>query len=70
MKAIEQSCRATADAFPRCLYLGLDVLVTPGLRGHRVLEVNGFGDLIKGARHHGLTPYEAEARAWLERSAA
>ncbi len=65
--AIEESCRATAAAFPGCLYLGLDVLVTPGLRGHRVLEVNGFGDLIKGARHQGLTPYEAEVRAWQER---
>lgn len=69
-RAIEHSCRVTAAAFPGCLYLGLDVLVTAGLRGHRVIEVNGFGDLLKGVRHEGLTPYEAEARAWKARAAA
>ena len=37
--------------------------VAPGLRSHRVLEVNAFGDLLKGALHEGRNTYESQLQA-------
>lgn len=56
-------CRKVARCFPRTLHLGLDVAMLPGLRSHRVLEVNAFGDLLKGITHEGLDTYSAELNA-------
>lgn len=57
------TARRVASAFPRSLHLGLDVAVPPGFRSHVVLEVNAFGDWLKGVLHEGRSPYECELRA-------
>ena len=57
---IEGSCRAVAQAFAKMQYVGVDVAVTSGLRGHRVLEVNAFGDELNHVLHGGLAPHEAQ----------
>ena len=58
-----QTCRAVGRAFPRSLYLGLDVAVTRDLRRHAVLEVNAFGDHVKGVLAGGKTPHEFQVEA-------
>lgn len=57
------SCRRVARLFPRTLQLGLDVAVLPGMRSHRVLEVNAFGDLLKGVTLGGRNTYDAQLAA-------
>lgn len=58
-----ETCRRVARLFPRSLQLGLDVAVLPGMRSHRVLEVNAFGDLLKGVSHDDLNTYQAQLAA-------
>ena len=58
------TCRRVAQAFPRSLYLGIDLMFTPKLQRHYVLEVNAFGDLLPGILHKGDDTYTAELRAW------
>lgn len=60
---LRQTCRAVAQAFPRSLYLGLDVAVARGFRGHVVLEVNAFGDYIKDVSPSGHTPQDTQLEA-------
>lgn len=64
-----QTCeRVMKVAFPRSLYAGIDLAVAPNFRGHSVLEVNAFGDLLHGVSHEGLDTYAAElSAAGLER---
>jgi hypothetical protein len=62
-------CRRVAAAFPGCLYLGVDVLVSPGFRTHCVAEVNAFGDLLPGVRSVGDDAFEAEVGALVARDA-
>lgn len=57
------TAQRVAKAFPRSLHLGLDVAITPGFRSHAVLEVNAFGDWLKGVLHEGRTTHEHELRA-------
>lgn len=61
--AILETCRRCARLFPDSLHLGLDILLTPGFRQHRLLEVNAFGDLLPGVLHDGKSTYEAEIEA-------
>ena len=56
------TARRTAAHFPGALHLGLDIAVATDLRRHCVLEVNVFGDLLKGVLHNGLDPYELQVR--------
>ncbi|WP_394846042.1 STM4014 family protein [Pendulispora brunnea] len=49
-----------AKAFPRSLAIGVDLLVEPDPRRMAVLEMNAFGDLLRGALHDGEDPYEAQ----------
>lgn len=44
----------------QCLHVGVDLLLEAGLRGHRVIEANAFGDLLPGLTHAGLSVYEWE----------
>jgi hypothetical protein len=45
----------------QCLHVGVDLLFEAGLRGHRVIEANAFGDLLPGLRTGaGLSVYEWE----------
>jgi hypothetical protein len=41
-------CTRTARLFPKCNYLGLDVLQQSGFRQPVILEANAFGDLLPG----------------------
>jgi glutathione synthase/RimK-type ligase-like ATP-grasp enzyme len=59
--ALETASHA-ASLFPRCLYVGVDLLLTPRFRS-AVLEANAFGDLLPGMLCNGLDTYEAEVAA-------
>jgi hypothetical protein len=56
------AARRAAGLFPRCLHVGVDLLLTPRFR-HAVLEANAFGDLLQGVLSDGLDTYEAEVAA-------
>jgi len=59
-RQLHNSCRKTAQLFPRSLQMGLDVVFTPGMRRHAVLEINAFGDLLPGVLFDGMSTYEAQ----------
>jgi hypothetical protein len=62
--ALDATCRAVAKAFPGALQIGIDVAVAAGLARHYVLEVNAFGDLLKGiTTGQGLDAYDVQLRA-------
>lgn len=46
-----------ARLFPRALHVGMDLMLTPGLRQAFVLEGNAFGDLLPGLEAEGLDAY-------------
>jgi hypothetical protein len=52
--------RVMEVVLPRTLYAGIDLAIAPNFRGHSVLEVNAFGDLLPGVLHEGLDTYGAE----------
>lgn len=58
-----EACERVAACFPRSLHVGVDLLFTPGFRGHAILEANAFGDLLPNILHDGYDSYEAEIRA-------
>lgn len=58
-----ESCRHAAGCFPDSLYVGIDLLFTPGFRSHVIVEANAFGDLLPGVLSNGQTTYEAELLA-------
>lgn len=58
--AAMQVCENAMLAFPNSLYAGVDLLVTPDLRRHYVLEVNAFGDLLHETFYDGMDPYTLE----------
>ena len=62
-QAMLSTCRRVGRAFAQSAYLGLDVAITGDLRRHVVLEVNAFGDWIKGVFAAGQTPHDAELEA-------
>src|SRR5262245_28345351 len=59
--ALDATCRIVAQVFPGALQIGIDVAVAAGLARHYVLEVNAFGDLLKGiATSQGLDAYDVQ----------
>ena len=50
-------CEKAAQAIPDALYVGWDVLVTPGFRKAYLLEGNAFGDLLPNVIHAGRSTY-------------
>ena len=64
-KDLMETCAAVGRLFSRTLHVGIDVAVTPGFRRHVVLEVNAFGDLLKGVTAHGLSTYQQEIQTLL-----
>lgn len=59
--AIQHTCeRVMATCFPRSLYAGIDVRISPDYRQHHVLEVNAFGDLLPNVLCNGRDTYETE----------
>jgi hypothetical protein len=59
-EAAWNSCAAVAAAFPRNLYIGIDLLFQPSLARHAVLEVNAFCDLLPGVIDNGADTYAAD----------
>jgi hypothetical protein len=57
-----RAAAAAAATFPKSLMTGVDVLLEPAGRAV-VLEVNAFGDLLRGAIDDGENPYEAQLAA-------
>lgn len=57
------TCEKTAQAFPKCLYIGVDVLISSNFKSHAVAEANAFGDLLPGVLCDGLSTYEYELEA-------
>jgi glutathione synthase/RimK-type ligase-like ATP-grasp enzyme len=49
-----------SSAFPNSLHAGVDLLMTPGYRRRFILEVNAFGDLLRGVSDRGLSTHDAE----------
>ncbi len=62
-QALEATCSRIGNLYAGSLQLGVDLLLTPGLRNHFVLEVNAFGDLLPRVLHEGQTTFEAELAA-------
>jgi hypothetical protein len=58
------SCRTIAKAHG-ALHVGIDLMYTAELDGHRVLEANAFGDLLPNLTRDGLSVHEWEIRAAL-----
>jgi hypothetical protein len=58
-----KTCAAAMQIFPKSLYAGVDLLITPDFKRHAVLEINAFGDQLPGVLHRGLDTYDAEIRA-------
>lgn len=63
------TCERAASAFPGSLHAAVDLLIAPGYRRHAVLEVNAFGDLLRGVVDRGLDTYDAEVEALMARGA-
>jgi hypothetical protein len=61
--AAMEDCRRVAGAFPASLHVGIDLLVSAGLRKHAILEANAFGDLLPGLQYRGHDTYTAEILA-------
>lgn len=56
---LRRTAEAAVACFDRCMYAGVDLLVTPSGAVH-VVEVNAFGDFHEGVVHEGLDTYQAE----------
>jgi len=64
------TCRHAGRRFAGSFHVALDVAVAVDLRRHYVLEVNAFGDLLRGVYLDGLDPYAfeiARVPGWLAR---
>jgi hypothetical protein len=53
-------CRDAMACFPRSLYAGIDLLITPDFQRQYVLEMNAFGDLLHDTFYRGIDPYTME----------
>lgn len=54
--------KAAARCFPSLTAVGVDMAVLSGYQRAAVLEINAFGDFVKGAFLEGLTPHEWQIR--------
>ncbi|OQP49947.1 STM4014 family protein [Niastella populi] len=64
---IKQLAEQAAACFPKSLYMGIDLLLTAGLRKTVVLEINAFGDLLPNLADEGETCYEAQINAMVKK---
>lgn len=59
--AIQRTCeQVMTTCFPRSLYAGIDLRISPDYQHHHVLEVNAFGDLLPNVLCNGRDTYETE----------
>ena len=67
--AIQRTCeQVMASCFPKSLYAGIDLRISPDYRHHHVLEVNAFGDLLPDVLCNEKDTYESEIIAMRDRS--
>ncbi len=59
-QSILKTTEAVARIFPRSLYMGIDLLVSAGLKKHAVAEVNAFGDHLKDVYFDKHNTYTSE----------
>jgi glutathione synthase/RimK-type ligase-like ATP-grasp enzyme len=59
------TCEQAAACFPRSFYCGVDLLISPNLKDHYILELNAFGDLLQGITYEGLDTYATEVKMLL-----
>ena len=65
--AIQRTCEQVMETcFPRSLYAGIDLRISPDYQHHQVLEVNAFGDLLPDVLCDGSDTYESEIVAMLQ----
>lgn len=64
---IKEVCQSAAKVFPKSLYAGVDLLLTPDFNQKIVLEINAFGDLLPNVLCDGVDTYTAELNAFLQR---
>jgi hypothetical protein len=64
-QAAMDTAERAMQLFPHSLYSGLDVMWTPDLRRHAILEANAFGDLLPEVLYDGRDTYTAEIEAAL-----
>lgn len=64
-RAIALAAKA-AECFSGSLHAGVDLLIKRDWSGAAVLEVNAFGDLLKGVTHEGVGTYDAEMEVLLK----
>lgn len=62
-QSVKTSCEQALQCFPNSLYAGADVLLTPSLRQHAILELNAFGDYHRKIYVEGLDTFGAELKA-------
>lgn len=60
-----KTCKKVAKLFPKSYQLSVDIAVSTRFDKHYVLEINGFGDLLKGTLCKGLNTYEYQVNSWL-----
>jgi len=59
--AIQRTCeQVMITCFPRSLYAGIDLRISPDYQHHQVLEVNAFGDLLPDVLCDGRDTYDCE----------
>ncbi len=64
--AIQRTCEHVMTAcFPRSLYAGIDLRISPNYQHYQLLEVNAFGDLLPNVLCNGRDTYESEIVAVL-----
>lgn len=57
-QALLDTCREVGRLFPMVYQIGIDIAVHSNFQKHSILEINAFGDFLKGITHQGLTPYQ------------
>ncbi|HEX7773580.1 MAG TPA: STM4014 family protein, partial [Pyrinomonadaceae bacterium] len=63
---IQRTCeQVMTTCFPKSLYAGIDLRISPDYQHHQVLEVNAFGDLLPNVLCNGRDTYETEIAAML-----
>jgi hypothetical protein len=68
-EAAMASCRAVQRA-SGAFHVGVDLMFEPGLRAHRVIEGNAFGDLLPNLTRDGLDVHGWQIRRCLEAAGA
>lgn len=61
------SCEQAVACFPQTFYCGVDLLIAPNLKDHYIIELNAFGDLVKGVTWQGQETHTTELDLLLKR---